>query len=223
MTVFYIIWRNIGKKQHCPINSFQTRHIFIVNCSRASCGLLFGGIIFLLTISSLVPVYILEPSISTLITRITELFLLIVSFVVVCLSFLATTKLYYDDNAHVDVFDQILILVTTIGDFAYSFFSLFASIFVDETKVLDIIIGILSLGETVLQSTFLLDTLKRRTVTKTDRRNKPGRELITALLLINLGKKIRYSQMNRKKKFNLCLLVFQRSGYMIHYLQKKSN
>lgn len=194
VTVFYIMWRNIGKKENRLIKSFNDHHIFVINCSGASAGLAIGGILFLLTISSLIPVYILDPPISTLMTRLTELILLVVSFLTVCLSFFYTTKLYYDPQAHVDIFDQILILVTTLGDFAYSFFSLFASIFIvnyttEHPRIIEILVGVLSLFETVFQSAFILDALKRRTITKKEKRKKPGRELITALLLINLGKK----------------------------------
>jgi hypothetical protein len=122
-----------------------------------------------------------------------EFVLLILSLVVVCLAFVYTTKLYYDRQAHVDVFDQILLLITTIGDFAYSLFGLFASIFITEytikvPRAVEILIGLFALCETFLQTSFILDALRRRTITKSEVRQKPGRELITALLLINLGK-----------------------------------
>ncbi|CAF3890144.1 unnamed protein product, partial [Rotaria sp. Silwood1] len=120
-----------------------------------------------------------------------KLVLLIVSLLIVCISFFYTTKLYYDRQAHIDVFDQILILVTTFGDFAYSFFGLFASIFIESYRIqlprfIEIVIALLSILQTFLQSGFILDTLRRRSITKSEIRTKPGRELITALLLINL-------------------------------------
>ena len=119
---------------------------------------------------------------------------MIISLSIVCVSFFYTTKLYYDRQAHVDTFDQILILITTVGDFAYSFFCLFAAIFVENStsenlQEIGIAISLLSILQTFFQSAFILDTLKRRTVTRSEIRRKPGRELITALLLINLGKK----------------------------------
>ncbi len=192
LTVFFIMWRNIGKIEKRSFLRFGDRNVFTINCARASRGLLIGGIIFLLTILSLIPSYLLEDD-ATSITHITGFVLLIVSLFTVCLSYFHTTKLYYDQHAHVDVFDQVLILITTIGDFAYSFFGLFASIFITETKSrlppgLEISIGFLALLQTFLQSGFIMDTLKRRTTTKQENRNKPGRETITALLLMNLGK-----------------------------------
>ncbi|CAF3448741.1 unnamed protein product [Rotaria sp. Silwood1] len=191
VTVFYIMWRNVGKTEHRSFLHFGDRHIFTIDCSRASRGLLLGGIIFILTILTLIPVYILNSILTILITHITKLVLLIVSLLIVCISFFYTTKLYYDRQAHIDVFDQILILVTTFGDFAYSFFGLFASIFIESYRIqlprfIEIVIALLSILQTFLQSGFILDTLRRRSITKSEIRTKPGRELITALLLINL-------------------------------------
>jgi hypothetical protein len=194
VTVFYIMWRNVGQTKNRTFLHFGDRHIFTVNCSRASGGLLIGGIIVVLTILTLIPDYILDLASAILITHLTDFFLLIVSLVVVCLAFVYTTKLYYDRQAHVDTFDQILILITTVGDFAYSLFGLFASISIEKYTIkvprpVEILIGIVALTETFIQSSFMLDALKRRTITKNEIRQKPGRELITALLLINLGKK----------------------------------
>ena len=197
VTVFYIMWRNIGKTENRSFLHFGDRHLFTINCARASHGLLLGGIVFLLTILTLIPYYILKPSSSVVITHITEFILFFISLCIVCISFVYTTKLYYDRQAHVDIFDHILILVTTVGNFAYSFFALCASIFVEPytikiPRIIEIFISLLAILQTFLQSAFILDTLKRRSISKNEIRKKPGRELITALLLINLGKKLSF-------------------------------
>lgn len=206
VTVFYIMWRNVGKKENRSFLHFGARHVFTINCSRASCGLLLGGVIFLLTILTLLPAYILELRLAILITHITECILLSVSLLIVCISFIYTTKLYYDHQTHVDIFDQILILITTVGNFAYSFFDIFASIFIESYTIniprpIEIIIGLLAIFQTFLQSAFILDALKRRVITKNEIRNKPGRELVTALLLINLGKEQLFLLIKSKASF----------------------
>lgn len=193
ITIFYIMWCNIGQTKNRTFAHFSDRHVFTVNCSRASGGLLIGGIMLLLTILTLIPDYIVDSSIAVPITHITELVLLVVSFCIICMAFVSTTKLYYDDQAHVYTFDRLLIFLTTIGDFAYSLFGLFAAIFIehytiDIPRFVEILIGFIALSETFFQSAFILDTLKRRARTKADQRKKPGREWITALLLLNLGK-----------------------------------
>ncbi|CAF4124058.1 unnamed protein product, partial [Rotaria magnacalcarata] len=201
------MWRNVGKTENRSFTHFGDRHIFTVDCSRASRGLLLGGIAFILAILTLIPAYILNSSLTIQITHLTELVLLLVSLLVVCISFFYTTKLYYDRQAHVDVFDQILILVTTVGDFAYSFFGLFASIFIESYTIqlprfIEIAISFLSIIQTFLQSGFILDTLKRRPISKNEIRQKPGRELITALLLINLAIWMHDSLSAKKVKLN---------------------
>lgn len=193
LTVFYIMWRNVGKTENRSFLHFADRHVFTVNCSRASYGLLIGGIALLSTICTLIPAYILQDSSAILITHTTDLGLLLASLLTVGIAFVYTTKLYYDRAAHMDVFDQILILITTVGDFAYSFFSLFAVVFVVSNtsgvpRGMEITRSLLAILQTFLQSAFILDTLKRRTTTRSEIRKKPGREFITALLLINLGK-----------------------------------
>ncbi|UJR09020.1 hypothetical protein I4U23_013269 [Adineta vaga] len=192
LTVFFIMWRNIGQTEKRSFLRFGARHIFTVNCARASRGLLIGGILFLLTILTLIPTYLLTSKDATTVTHITELVLLAVSLFTVLASYVHTTKLYYDRHAHVDVFDQVLIIITTIGDFAYSFFGLFAALLIDPEKSptpigIEISIGFLAIFQTFLQTNFIIDTLKRRTTTKHEIRSKPGRETVTALLLMNLA------------------------------------
>lgn len=193
LAVFLIMWRSIGKREEGDYIRFGERHIFTINCSRASRGLLIGGIIVLSTILTLVPIYLLRSDAHT-ITQITEVVLLSVALVFVCFGFFHTTKLRYFAHAHVDVFDQALIIIATVGDFSYTLFGLFASLLIGrENKLpgegsvnMEIAIGFLAIIQTFLQSGFILDALKRRLITKDEIRNKPGRESVTALLLINL-------------------------------------
>jgi hypothetical protein len=196
LTVFFIMWRNVGKTENRSYLRFGDRHVFTINCARASRGLLIGGIIFLLTIITLIPSYLFEEYAAS-ITHITRLVLLSVSLLTVCLSYFYTTKLFYDEHAHVDIFDQALILITTVGDFAYSFFVLFACIVLTNSNSqlpvgVEISVGFLAIFQTFLQSGYIMDTLKRRTTTREENRSKPGRETITALLLFNLGKYFLY-------------------------------
>lgn len=191
LAVFFIMWKNIGKTRGSSVLRFHDRHVFTVNCSRVSRGLVIGGIILLVTILTLIPTYLLNEDAAS-VTHITELVLLILSLSMVVVAFVHTTTLHHDEHAHIDIFDQALILITTVGDFAYSFFGLFASIFIQEKVIslpiaIEISIGLLAITQTFLQSGFILDTLRRRARTKHDIKNKPGREIITALLLTNLG------------------------------------
>ncbi|CAF4355646.1 unnamed protein product [Rotaria socialis] len=216
LTVFFLMWKNVGKTREPSLLRFSDRHIFTVNCSRASRGLLGGGIILLVTILTLIPTYLLgEDAIS--VTHITELVLLFVSLFFVGISFLQTTKLYHDPHAHVDAFDRVLILITTVGDFAYSFFGLFASIFGEQSAsklplAVEISIGLLAILQTFFQSGFILDTLHRRTRTKEEIRNKPGREAVTALLLINLSIWLHDSLSAKKVRLNPIQVQYYDAG-----------
>ena len=112
------MWVKLKKRS---LLRFGDRHVFTVNCARASRGLLIGGIIFLLTILTLIPTYLFEDD-AAAVSHITGLILLVLALFTVFLSFIQTTKLYYDEDAHVDIFDQTLILITTVGDFCLFIF-----------------------------------------------------------------------------------------------------
>ncbi|CAF2052512.1 unnamed protein product [Rotaria magnacalcarata] len=216
LTVFFLMWKNVGKTREPFLLRFGDRHVFTVNCSRASRGLLVGGIILLVTILTLIPTYLLDDD-AISVTHITELVLLFVSLLFVCISFAQTTKLYHDPHAHVDAFDRVLILITTVGDFAYSFFGLFASLFGEQSAsklplAIEISIGFLAIFQTFLQSGFILDTLHRRTRTKEEIRNKPGREAVTALLLINLAIWLHDSLSAKKVRLNPIQVEYYDAG-----------
>jgi hypothetical protein len=193
MTVFFIMWQHVGKKEGDSHLRFAERHTYTVNCSRASRGLLVGGIIFLLTIISLILTYLVREDVKR-VTQTTELLLLVFSLIFVSASFVYTSKLHYDPHAHVDAFDRALILITTVGDFAYVLFGLFASLLIEEKNTLDMVslrievcIGFVAIVQIFLQTGFILDALKRCSLNKSDVRNKHGRETVTALLMANLG------------------------------------
>lgn len=192
-TVFYVMWKNVGRPYTQTNLQFNHRHIYRINCARVSRGLLVGGIILFSTILTLIPDYVLQPSSAVPVTHVTQLTLLTLALIVVCISFLSTSKLYYNEDAHVNFFDQILIMITTIGDFAYTLFGLFASVLIDSYTIrvprpVEIILGLIALVQTFLQTAFILDSLKRRMINNNQNRTKPGREWITTLLLINLCK-----------------------------------
>ena len=193
ITVFYVMWQNVGRTNDRPFAHFSDRHLFVVNCSRSSYGLLLGGIILIVSIIALIPDYVVSPSVAILITRVIDLALLLLALLTVCTAFFHTMKLPYGQEVHADVFNQILILVTTVGDFAYSFLGLFASIFLKPytskvPRAVAIILRLVSILQTFVQSSFILDTLKRRVVTRNEIRHKPGRQHVTTLLLTNFGK-----------------------------------
>lgn len=193
LTVFFIMWKNIGKNEDHRKLRFGDRHIYTLNCSRASRGLIIGGIVIILTVLTLIPTFSIDDK-AQIITQITELVLVVLGMILVCSAFSHTSKLFLDAHAHIDAFDKVLIIITTVGNFCYSFFGLIASIFTDIEQTSDknllrieVAIGVISIIQTFLQTGFILDTLKRRTGRRDDVRNKPGREAVTALLLVNLG------------------------------------
>lgn len=224
------MWRNVGKDQDNIYLRFGDRHIYTLNCSRSSRGLLFGGIVVVSTILTLIPRFSFQ-SIAHLLTQITELVLMILALIVVLIGFFRTSKLFLDKSAHIDSFDQVLIILTTVGNFAYWLFALFASLLTtskdsSEKHLLnmEIAIGFIAIVQTFFQSAFILDTLKRRTRTPSEVRRKPGREAVTALLMINLGKRFvlwtkallsdiqQVKRINRKLSWSfisLCRMMFE--------------
>ncbi|CAF1478663.1 unnamed protein product [Didymodactylos carnosus] len=209
LTVFYIMFQNIGRRNKKAMLRFGDRHVYMVNCSKASRGLVFGGIAILLSILSLIPFYLLNDA-QLYISQITELTLLCLSLITVIISFRWTMKLKFDSNAHVDVFDEVLILITTFGAFTYAFFSIFAAIFLkiecekhsESLRQIDLTVSFVSVAQILLQSAFLKDALRRRSESREHLKKKPGREMITALLMLNFSMWLHDSLSAKKAELN---------------------
>lgn len=84
--------------------------------------------------------------------------------------------------------DNILLIGAQTGMFIYSTFTIIGGHFtIEKNTVLVLITALASLLQTTCQTMFVLDAYRRSCVTPEQFRRKPGREIITFLLVTNLA------------------------------------
>lgn len=82
--------------------------------------------------------------------------------------------------------DNTLLVIAQAGMYVYCIFSIIGFNYAEETDVpAGAVIEILALMQTTAQTILVLDGTSRRCKTKADKKNKPGRQLITFLLVAN--------------------------------------
>lgn len=101
--------------------------------------------------------------------------------------FLQVRQLKYDGGRNLEL-DNILLIGAQTGMFIYSTFTIIGGHFtIEKNTVLVLITALASLLQTTCQTMFVLDASRRSCVTPEQIRRKPGRELVTFLLVTNLA------------------------------------
>ena len=125
---------------------------------------------------------------STIIIEILEIVLIILSAVITIAALNRTRKLPMIEISSME-FDELLLVVSLVGIYIFSVFSTFSIIFNKQRKpngYLSLATSIISMIEGTLQTYLIFSCLKRRAVDPKDREEKPGRELFTLLIIIDL-------------------------------------
>lgn len=86
--------------------------------------------------------------------------------------------------------NDILLRISAFGLFVYSVFSVIAgslNAFESEPNLLVMITGILAVAQVVFQLLFIADVSRRRVHLPEHDRSKPGRQIVTFLLICNIA------------------------------------
>ena len=191
--------------------------IFNIDCHKTSRGLFCGIIVLLSTIVTNIMYFIYknnsvtkdktnennssesvsknlqtsgEISIeSTMIIEILELVLITFALVIAVATVIRTRRLAMIENISIK-FDEFLVVLSLCGIYIYSVFSSISIIYNSNkatSAYIVLAISIISMIEGTIQAYLILDGLRRRAIDLNDRRVKPGRELFTLLIIINLS------------------------------------
>ncbi|KAJ8984444.1 hypothetical protein NQ317_012508, partial [Molorchus minor] len=192
---------------HIHFNPFGGRviasnHHFTVDCSNAHRGLFAGIMVIVLTIISLIMFFVLANSSQNTEARhkmaefevnLVELLLYIITTLAVLFAMLQMRKLKYDRKIDHHGpsgigLDNTLLVVAQTGMFIYCMFSIIGCYFTLESESpIGLVADIFSFVQTCLQTMFVLDGWFRRCRTIEQTKNKPGRELITFLIVANMA------------------------------------
>lgn len=178
----------------------KNAHHFSVDCSRAHHGLFAGILIIVLSIISMIMFYVLSKvsvqhhQLATLEVSICETILYLLTFLAVFGGFVKMRDLKFSQSFGGMPLDCTLLLLAQSGVYIYCMFSIIGCYFlmyngdaVDSGGVYGLIAEVFSLVQTSMQTLFILNAWYRRSRSAQEIRKKPGREIITFLLVANMA------------------------------------
>ncbi|XP_031839641.1 proton channel OtopLc isoform X3 [Nomia melanderi] len=201
--ILYVMWKNISKaaftqpqvppgSRHHAHAYRRSPHHYSVDCARAHKGLFVGILILVLTIISLILFFVLisRPElVSFAVTEVnvSELTLYGMSTMATLIGMFQMRKLRYDGSRNLEL-DNILLVAAQTGMFIYSTFTIIGAQFtLAKHTVLVLVTALASVLQTTFQTIFILDASRRSVATAKQIRKKPGREIVTFLLVTNLA------------------------------------
>ncbi|XP_001861756.2 proton channel OtopLc [Culex quinquefasciatus] len=197
--ILYVMWRSISRPQSEPPQRQESLHPlkrsphhYSVDCAGAHKGLFIGILILVLTIISLILFFVLisRPefvSLAVTEVNICELTLYGTTTAATLIGMIQVRHMQYDAFRSFSL-DDILLVGGQTGSFLYSTFTVIGGQFMmRKDTVLVLITALASLVETACQTMFILDASRRSAATQEHIRKKPGREIVTFLLVSNLA------------------------------------
>lgn len=190
-------------------------HQFSVDCSRAHRGMFGGIMVIVLTIICLIMYFVLHDEPDYKKTAIAEVIycetiLYVLTTVAVLSAFLSMRDLKFlrttnDHHGSTVTLDCTLLILAQTGVYLYGSFSIIGCFF----AMLDDISGsteelcaeLLCLLQTSLQTLFVLNASWRRCKGAQQQRNKPGREMVTFLLVANMSLWFIYTLIKSRAEF----------------------
>lgn len=166
---------------------------YTVDCTHANTGLFFGIFVMVATIIALVVFFVLIDSedahlhdMAISVASVTELSLYSLTSIAVLIGIFQVRKLWYDTKTELEL-DNLLLILSQVGVFIYAAFSIIGTFHQLEDHLLAFLASLATLIQTTIQTVFILDASSRYAYTPEQVRNKPGREVVTFLLVCNLA------------------------------------
>ncbi|XP_045480105.1 proton channel OtopLc-like isoform X2 [Harmonia axyridis] len=200
--ILYVMWRNISKlpvlgsaakaKEEALTSYKKSPHHYSVDCARAHKGLFVGILLLVLTIISLILFFVLisRPEfvgLAVVEVNICELTIYGLTTFASLIGMWQVRQLKYDGSKNLHL-DNILLVGAQTGMFIYSTFTIIGGQFtIQRNTVLVLVTALTSLLQTTCQTIFILDASRRTCATSEQIKKKPGRQIVTFLLVTNLA------------------------------------
>nr|XP_029717767.1 proton channel OtopLc isoform X2 [Aedes albopictus]XP_029717768.1 proton channel OtopLc isoform X2 [Aedes albopictus] len=192
--------RRNSQKVHSVVHT-KSAHHFSVDCSRAHRGMFGGIIITVMTIICLIMYFVLhdEPGYEYFALQevtIAETVLYSITAAGVILAMIRMRDLKYckkhnDKHASSVSLDCTLLVLAQTGVYVYGMFSIVGSYFAIQKNIYGaqegLIAEVFSLVQTSMQTLFILNAVWRKCRGAQQNRTKPGREIVTFLLVANMA------------------------------------
>ncbi|GMT06304.1 hypothetical protein PENTCL1PPCAC_28478, partial [Pristionchus entomophagus] len=202
--VAFVFWTNCGahgegETIENPRPKMRKRNIVTIDCSRTAEGLFAGFVFLICTILavSLFNAYSNDAHMAQIIFLSTNIFFYGVAIIVCCYAFwrmkvLAFNNDIVEEDASAEFLDEILLVVGLLGELVFTLGGLLAFVNQHEYHALAVLLFVSNLlrllqvtiqsGLIMIGSRLVLDIENPKTI-----RYKPGKQVITLLLIVNLA------------------------------------
>ncbi|XP_042896572.1 proton channel OtopLc isoform X2 [Parasteatoda tepidariorum] len=202
--ILYVMWKNIGQFRqistnadtaslnHAVIHGSRQRHYYQVDCAKANKGLFTGIMVLVLSIICLIIFFVLinKPQykyLAILEAHIAELALYLLTTLAVVIALVQVRELKYNPHQIMEL-DSILLVVAQSGLYLFTMFSVIGGHFtIDQNTILVLLTALVCLIQGTFQTIFILDASKRCAGNSDQAHRKPGREMVTFLLVCNFA------------------------------------
>lgn len=204
--ILYEMWKKVKSlpdiersRRSSEKQTIKKAHHFSVDCARAHRGMFSGILVIVITIICLIMYFVLheEPNYEQLaISEVTicEIILYTVTSLAVVAAVIKMRDLKYQQNRNAHhassvKLDCTLLVLAQTGVYVYGMFSIMASYFsIQEAGGGEALAAeVLGLVQTSVQTLFILNACWRRCRGSEQHRTKPGREVVTFLLVANMS------------------------------------
>ncbi|XP_049825497.1 uncharacterized protein LOC109597712 isoform X7 [Aethina tumida] len=229
--VIYVMWKHIGRNPRYVTQEDLEHRLEImlsrravamaqahqgrVDCVGASKGLFFGLLMLVASLICLILFFVLIHHrdfglLAIYLADVSHCVLMVLSIFAIIIGFIRVQHLKFKTEEQSDLND-ILLRVSAFGLFLYAVFSVIAghlNAFTKEPNLLVMITGVLSVVQVLLQLLFIADVSRRRVHLPEHDRSKPGRQVVTFLLICNVTMWIIYTFETQKVEANPVQLEF---------------
>ncbi|CAD6187445.1 unnamed protein product [Caenorhabditis auriculariae] len=189
--VMFIIWKSIG---HVPEQQqVKRKQKMRIDCSSSSAGF-FAGIIFMIGSFVSMGAYSICESIrnnsaAQLMIGIVDLCLFTIALGACLIGLWRMRLLQYRLHAHGEIIDEILLIIGLIGEIVYCSVGMDVFLagrkFPDGHSLLPAFVFVVRIVQVIVQAAFILITSRLRCLSPYAAKYKPGKEIITFLLVSN--------------------------------------
>lgn len=198
--ICYIMWKHAGQKRiRHPSDSIldlpYRKHQYNVDCSHATKGLFTGILILVLSIISVILFFVLvnkkeNQNLAVQLAYVSELVLFVLTTLAVIVAMVTTRRFRRARHRKNVELDSILLIMGQIGIYFFSVFSIVAAHLSKAVELVNTFIIVSSIGrllQATLQTMFIIDAAQRTACTVEQTQKKPGREMVTFLLVCNFA------------------------------------
>ena len=173
-------------------SSRRSAHHYSVDCTNANRGLFFGIFILVLVIISMILFLVLinreeYKVIAIAEVHLSELVLYMMTLAACFIGMIQVSSLRFNSSRKTDL-DNLLLVVALIGVISFNVFTVISTQFSDHSDGLIVLVTALTgVMQAIVQTVFILDASKRQLYTRQQMNSKPGREVVTFLMVVNFA------------------------------------